>query len=348
MRKIFDVAALVSLATFPVAGQVVGSPYVVTAPNPVTLPAIHFALQADPPSAMQRYRPGSSMHIASGAGGSEVFAHRYFYNQGDQTFFGYDVRLEFDPQHAQGSWRATFFDLSFGVLDAIPYAQRGDPAAWKKLAVSQLPSARMVKAGDTIQIEVWSDPAAGQKLTDIVHIELMPSALSTTWTSQITSFNSIRAGIPAPNLTSAYYARSIPTVAGDARAYSIDDAEMHLSQARVTLNGELQPPSGRPANAAGALVWFYCPGHGRYVLSLAPRPELGFVKSGEVRGGAMTFSDGKDKFLLESPGAIAGQNAAYFLYVLHDPDWEPTARDQANRLQFGSVAPRELELLQKK
>jgi hypothetical protein len=49
-----------------------------------TLPAFRFSLQADPPSAMGIYRPGSSIatHIASGAG-AEIFAHRYFYNQGD-------------------------------------------------------------------------------------------------------------------------------------------------------------------------------------------------------------------------------------------------------------------------
>jgi hypothetical protein len=68
------------------------------------------------------------------------------------------------------------------------------------------------------------------------------------------------------------------------------------------------------------------PHRGRFILSLAPRSELGFSKAGEVRGGVITFTVGKDAFTLESPTMIVSGNAPYIVYVLHDADWEPSAR----------------------
>lgn len=71
------------------------------------------------------------------------------------------------------------------------------------------------------------------------------------------------------------------------------------------------------------------PGHGRYILALTPRPNLGFVQAGEVRGGIVTFTAGGDEVLLQSPAMIAPGDAPYILYVLHDVAWVPTARSPA-------------------
>jgi len=83
------------------------------------------------------------------------------------------------------------------------------------------------------------------------------------------------------------------------------------------------------------------------VLSLAPRQELGFVKAGELRGGAIIFTIGNDRFRVESPLPIAS-GGPFTLYVLHDRGWQPISKNQPDHLQFGSVSPRELALLQKK
>jgi hypothetical protein len=340
MRTLFALASLSTCLAAPIFSQpVVSMPYAGGTVNSQGVPAISFALQADPPSAMLRCHSGSSNRFSLGPGGGESFAHRYLYNEDDQTYFGYDVRVELDPQNPGGPWHVTFSDLSIGPIDAIPFLQRGNPAAWKKISIA-LPAPQTMKSGDSIRIELWADPAAGQKLADLVRISQAPSMFSSTVNQQLAAFNS-RVGAAGRSP-----ARSIPTVSGDARGFSAEDGEMHLAQVSLTVNGELQPP-GR-TTASGTLVWFYLPDHGRYILSLAPRPELGFVKAGEVRGGAVTFTVGNDKFLIESPVAITTGNSAYFLYVLHDTAWEPTAKNQGDRVQFGSVNPRELVLLQKK
>lgn len=100
--------------------------------------------------------------------------------------------------------------------------------------------------------------------------------------------------------------------------------------------------------ATGTLVWFYLPKRGRYILSLVPRPELGFAKVGEVRGGTIRFQMAGDEFALESYTPVAPGSAPYTLYVLHDGDWEPTARNQVDQSLTGSVSPGELAALLKK
>jgi len=142
---------------------------------------------------------------------------------------------------------------------------------------------------------------------------------------------------------------TVPTVEGTARDFRADDAEMHLVQPRVTVNGSSEGSLQRTGNAAtGTLVWFYLPKRGRYILSLVPRPELGFAKLGEVRGGAIQFKMDGDAFLVETYQPIAPGSAPYVLYVLHDKDWAPTAVNQSDHLLFGSVSPAELVALMKK
>jgi len=333
-------AGLAVVSCFPLvlSGQGVSVP----APPGATLwtlqgsKTIDFALQADPPLAMMRFQSGSSVHSSNGAAGAEVVAHRYFYSEADQTYFGYDVQFESDTR--TGTARVTFYDLSIGVLDAVPHSVRGNPAAWKRLPTPPLPAPHEIQAGDSIRIELWQDAAAGQKLADLIRFDQnVPLRQRVVVTPGL-----------QPALTRFPDSRPVPSAAGDAHAYSAEDAELRLTQVRVTVNGELHEAQMRTAAASGPLVWFHVPKRGRYVLSLAPRPELGFVQAGEVRGGSITFTVGNDKFLLESYIPFAPGSAPYFLYVLHDPEWAPTAAKQGETLQFGSVNPRELALLQKK
>jgi hypothetical protein len=117
---------------------------------------------------------------------------------------------------------------------------------------------------------------------------------------------------------------------------------MRLNQPQATLNGTPQSTAGRVSNVTGSLVWFYLPGRGRYILSLVPRPELDFQRAGEVRGGAITLTLSGDTIRLESPVEIATGHAPYNLYVLRDPEWEPTTPEQKGHFAVGSVAPEEL------
>jgi hypothetical protein len=82
-------------------------------------------------------------------------------------------------------------------------------------------------------------------------------------------------------------------------------------------------------------------------LSLVPRPELGFRKAGEVRGSSLSFVIGKDTFTLSTGGRIAPGQAAYSLYVLHDPDFRLTYPNADNSAFVMGAADRPEVLIRK-
>jgi hypothetical protein len=114
----------------------------------------------------------------------------------------------------------------------------------------------------------------------------------------------------------------------------------------ATVNRNVVDANMRQApDVIGTLVWFYLPSRGRYILSLAPRSDLGFVWAGEVRGGTVSLTVDGDTLTLESLAPFAAGYAPYILYVLHDAKWKPTAEAQLGRFQMRSVAPAEITAL---
>jgi hypothetical protein len=270
----------------------------------------------------------------------QMMVHRFFRDDDAHEYFGYDMLLE--PGPSPDTHLATFFELGMGVLDvALGRGVIVKPAEWKKL-LPTLPAPQVVHVGDTISVVLRVDPNTGQKLLDDVHIQ-QPQ---TTRRAINMALPLGRSGL-LPGFMSAP-AFTPPTVSGTARSFSAADAELRLTQTRVKINGKQVEDPTAVRSVVGPLVWFYLPHRGRYILSLAPRPELGFTKNGEVRGGVATFKDGPDELTLESYQEIAPGGAPYVLYVLHDPEWAPTVASQMGMLRIGSVSPGEIAALMKK
>jgi hypothetical protein len=180
---------------------------------------------------------------------------------------------------------------------------------------------RVIEEGDTISIVLFVESATGAKLIDDIRI------------------NPSRPAVPN-NVP------QIPTVSGMARDFLISDAELEIVQPRITVDRSVQSTRGPGLrNVHGALVWLYLPEHGRFILSLLPRPTLGFRRAGEIRGGVNAFTVGGNSIKLECMNPIAPGDAAYNLYVLHDPNWEPTAENQKHLPALGTVSAAELVAL---
>lgn len=200
-------------------------------------------------------------------------------------------------------------------------------------------------------MELFVDAATNAKLFDDVEIGMsapraLPGGAGVIFQNPVMVLAppplTMNGGLVLPN------GRAVPTVEGTARDFNVADAEMQIRQPRITLNGEAQPTASRgPATTTGSLIWFYLPGRGRYILSLAPRPELDFQKAGEVRGGSLKFTLGPDTITLECPDQIASGHAPYILYVLRDSLWEPTASAQKGQFAIGSVDAGELAELKR-
>jgi hypothetical protein len=230
---------------------------------------------------------------------------RLMLDRSRQMYFGYEVLIE-----ALGT---NSYQLSFQPLVLTPdlktrlTAQRitlDDPSSpWTLMPSPSFPKPQTVRAGDVVGLDLLVNKTTGQKIVDYVTIQEPAAGFS--------GFDRI------PPREFAY-------AAGSPRDFKLSDAELRLVSPRLTINGELDQSSLRRYDAAaGAVVWFYAGGRGRYILSLVPHPELGFRKAGEVRGSTLTFTVGKDAFTLSAGGPIAPGRAPFNLYVLHDPAWRP-------------------------
>jgi hypothetical protein len=297
----------------------------------------HFVLYADSPSPL----PAVVAEYANvnHVGRIASIGHRYFYDLSAHLYFGYDLVIQ--PEESVDAYHVTFSDLSIGPLEFQTDSPDSlDPSLWKRLPLPALPAAQFLQAGDPISISVFRNPGSGRALVDTMTIVPMPPPapggyLATGREMWQWAHTSLRSGNALP-------ARHASDIFGSARLFSASDAEMRLQMRRVSVNGTVDRDVDTTRIASGSLVWFYAPGHGRYILSLTPHPDLGFVQAGEVRGNLVTFSVDKDSILLESPAMVAPGDAPYFLYVQHDADWTPTARGQVRIFLVGSVSPREL------
>jgi hypothetical protein len=310
---------------------------------------IWFSARVEPPS------PGPYAQVFTAGFQTKVYdsylvGHRYLYDDTHNVFLGYDLLLQ--PEAQTDTYRASFLELGLGALE-LPAIGPNQPRAdaegqWKKLPLAKYPGPQIFRIGDVISIELLTASGTRQKIRDEIHTDAM---LVYTMTGT--------APPPEPNLkakativrsaiapaTPAAASRPSPTVAGPVREFSVEDAEMRISQFRITVNGIAETPAKSASASTGALVWFSLPNHGRYILSLTPHPALGFAKAGEVRGGVATFTLGSETIKLECPAAIAPGSSAYSLYVNHDPKWEPTAQSQRGSIQYGSVDIGELAKL---
>jgi hypothetical protein len=280
---------------------------------------VQFSLRTDPPSSGLGRRFAAGIRSHSVLNGKSFYS-RYFSDDANHLYLGYELLVQQQP----GAYLMTFGKLGLTALEIA--VQSHNSTEWTMQPMPAIPEPRVVHDGDTISVVLFVDAATGEKLIDDIRIDPPRAAIR-----------------PATSLPPAPVNRPIPTVSGNARDFSPADAELQIAQPRVTLNEAPQNTATRgAANVRGSLVWFYLPDHGRYVLSLVPRPDLDFEKAGEVRGGAITFTLGTDSIKLECPTPIATGSTPYYLYVLHDPEWEPTAQAQKGQFATGSVAPGEL------
>jgi hypothetical protein len=284
------------------------------------------SLRSDPPASALKSRFVPYLRSQAPPGGP-AFYTRIFVDRTNHTYLGYELLLE---EKQRGAYQATVGKLGVTPIDLAASLSPTLPIdlEWTLLPLPGIPESRLLHDGDTMSVELFVDPTTGDRLIDDVRINppLPASRLS-------------RVPPAAP---------SVPTVSGEARDFTAADAEFQILQPRgVFLNGALE---GAPImrNIRGPLVWIYLPKHGRYILSLAPRPGLDFIKAGEVRGGVISFTIGGDSIRLESAMSFAVGDAPYNLWILHDEEWEPISEAQKNRPGIGSVGAAELVALKRK
>ena len=185
---------------------------------------------------------------------------------------------------SSGTFRVSFRPLSLGT-EEMGLKPAG---AWSEMPLPQLPAPQVVHTGDTIVLDLFVHPLTGQKIVDYLFIG---------------------------------DDRLVRLPDGAPRDFTVDDAPLRLAEMRVTVNGK--KIEGWTGGASGETVFFYVPGQGRYLFSLAPHADLGFRKAGEVRGSTLTVTWGSDALRFDCSGPIAPGGGAFNVYVYCDRDWRP-------------------------
>jgi hypothetical protein len=248
--------------------------------------------------------------------------HRIMVDRARRVYFGYDVVVEPLPE-------ANTYRVTFQQLGATPELAKRFPetaTGWTRLPAPAFPAAQTIRSGDVLALNLLTNGATGQKIVDYVTVQ------EPTW-----RFDGFRK-IPD---------REFAFAPGPPRDFRAEDAELRIGAPRLTVNGKLDESSvKREDTVAGAIVWLYVGNRGRYYLSLMPHPELRFRKAGEVRGSSLSFTVGTDTFMLSAAGRIAPGQAAFNLYVLHDPAWRPTYAN-ANLSAFNMGTADRAQLIRK-
>jgi hypothetical protein len=276
----------------------------------------------------------NSLGYASGANPKNNNIYRVMIDRARHVYFGYEVRVEPLPQSVK--YRVAFqqLDLAAEILQQIHI---DDPASWSKLQLGA-PVGRplypfrdapdIVGALDVIAVDLMMNPGTGQKIVDYVVLQ----SPSQSWSFD--QFNQ-------PLKRDFVYAPGTP------RDFSIEDASLRLAEPRVSINGAIEETTARAVGeVSGPAVWFSLRNRGRYILSLVPRPDLGFNKAGEVRGTSLTFTLG-DTFTVNSAKTIAPGEGPFNLYVRYDAGWSRPSYPNADLSAFVMGADRAEALVRK-
>jgi hypothetical protein len=225
--------------------------------------------------------------------------HRYFTDRVRHKYFGYTMLVE--------TRSANTYLVKIQPLAVGPDKMKlDDPAGYTMLPPPLFPAPQNVHGGDTIAVDLFFNPATGQKIVEYIHFQDMK--------------------------------RMVYAAQGAARDFSVEDAEIHVMEPHITVNGmELPATKNFKGGITGASAWIYIPNHGRYVMSLVPHPDLGLQKAGEVRGSSLSMQVGGDTITMDCNGRIAPGNAPYNLYVFYDAGWLPKDANSRNSFLMGSA-----------
>lgn len=107
------------------------------------------------------------------------------------------------------------------------------------------------------------------------------------------------------------------------RDFTLDAVALKIVDFKLTIGGNQVMTGLRGADFAGALLWCYVEGHGRFIISLVPRDGYAFEKSGVIDDNKIAFQiNGRQYEWLSSEPVLPG-GGTWNVWVLHDPKYVP-------------------------
>jgi hypothetical protein len=240
-----------------------------------------------------RLEPDTPGVVRSGSGTltENSVAKRHFCDFEDRKCFGYDLRAE---MLEGGSYRLTFSPLTISPEKMAEIFK--EVKDWTIVPFAQKTVIETVRGGETVALDLFVNPSTGQKIVDYLTVQNRND-------------------------------REL-TATGNTRDFTLDDIWLELSGPRLTINGKaFEATQHMDSTISGPSMWVYIARRGRFLFSLVPHSELGFQKAGEIRGSTMKWRWLDDEFLIDTERRIAPGDAAFNLYVFHDPAFRIKGND---------------------
>jgi hypothetical protein len=236
--------------------------------------------------------------------------HRLLVDRNSQSYIGYDLVVSGD---AANGYQALFQPLSNAPEMLSTF---GGGLDLKPMPQPKYPAPQRVRQGEAIALDVMVSSDGRGKIVD--YLQFSPPQ--------------------SPDLPPT-------TGTAPARDMTVDDDPLNVtmeSVARCTVLIGGQKFAGRVGfrDGNGSTLWVALPGHGRYVLSLAPH--AGFVPAGTIREHVIAFHDGDRQFEVRLANPLAAEGHAWNLYVWHDAAFVPLAAAASDAVIIGKGRLEEL------
>lgn len=290
-----------------------------------------FRSETDPPS--NRQQDIGTYEVAS----ENNVIHRAFLDAERGVYFGYDVGIE-------SLVDANRFKLTFKPLSSIDFisisktvttnSPSKEPQTTSRSVVlspinlSKYPEPQTIRGGDTVAFDVLINPQTGVKIVDLIKISASGDQLPTISSKNgKASANRQEAELNDQKKQIASSQQLNPASEGGPTDFTIDAVELNLTSAYLSINGKRfgKGDDSDATNLSGALLWFYLPGRGRFIMSLSPRDGYKFQKLGTISGNQISFEFNGNKYewISTSPILAVGKRS-WNLWVLPVPT--PAAR----------------------
>jgi hypothetical protein len=238
--------------------------------------------------------------------------HRVMLDRTRKVYFGYDAIIGVGGRVTAGEPDERLYRITFGALTLTPALEKvlgGDAREWKLLPAPKFPDTRQIREGEVLELGLLNNDTWGQRMTEYVTILPPP-----------------RQGFDPGRKWEFVFAPGAPRdfTAADGVLRFVEPhvrATLRASDAaaRVSASRSMYRVAG---DVAGSVAWIYVPTRGRFLLSLLPRSE--FRLAGSVRGTSLNFAVDGESYAVTSASPIAPGEAAFNLYVRHQPAWTPS------------------------
>jgi hypothetical protein len=241
-------------------------------------------------------KTGAAVQALQGEFRSQAFVdedhviHRVLVDAAGKYIFGYDLIIQAVPA-------SKTFTIGVKPLDIevekklLANNPEGQPARIATLPQSAEP--QILNDGDSFALDLLVNQDRGVKIVDFVRV----------------SFDRLKFWDDNPQTRP--------------QDFTLDAVVLRLTDFKLLIDGNLVAAGKPGTNFAGALLWCYVEGQGRFIFSLVPREGYQFQKVGVINENRIEFTVKGKHYEWLSGSPILPSGGSWNVWVLHDPKYVP-------------------------